>query len=154
MDKSERSTCPQQRALMGKGKSMLRSPAACVPVSRLRSNQDDEGDGSNDSCHVSSSSGTTGLKTMQRSTPAFDPRHEAATAPSTTVVDRSKSVVVLRRCEDLNIRTGGFQKIEEAAHRLDIRRPRQQPQQSPARQEEISSQLKGKEAGLTASKLT
>ncbi|KAE9023395.1 hypothetical protein PF005_g4977 [Phytophthora fragariae] len=127
MDSGDRSAllCRPERAFMGKTKpSTLRSPALCG----TRSNQDDDGDtNSSDRCLVGSCS-TTKRKTMQHSTSNMyrDPRHEAAFATSPAELDRSKSVLVLRRCEDLNVRTGGFQKIEEAAHRLDIRRQRQQ----------------------------
>ncbi|GMF31101.1 unnamed protein product [Phytophthora lilii] len=137
MDSGDRSAllCRSQRAStvsMGK-KSMLRSPAVCAPH-RLRSNQDDERDESSvDSCNVTAVT----QKTMQHSSSYDNSRHEAATAatPRTTAeLSRSKSVVVLRRCEDLNVRTGGFQKIEEAAHRLDIRRPRLPQQRCPGDQ--------------------
>ncbi|KAG2834605.1 hypothetical protein PC129_g2822 [Phytophthora cactorum] len=132
---------------MGKEKSIhvLRSPA--VPH-RQRSNQDDERDGycNNDN----NGSSTTERKTMQCSTSAFAPLHEAATlhvssSDATAALGRSKSVTVLRRCEDLKIRTGGFQKIEEAAHRLDIRRPRHQQQHL---QESSARDRLPKEAGL------
>ncbi|KAG6618327.1 uncharacterized protein IUM83_01566 [Phytophthora cinnamomi] len=118
---------------MGKTKrSKLRSPAVCVPE-RLRSNQDDDGDGdSGDRCLVGSCS-TTKRKTKQHSALSHDRRHEAALATSPAKLAHSKSaVVVLRRCDDLNVRTGGFQKIEEAAHRLDIRRQRQHQQSAAA----------------------
>ncbi|KAG1697608.1 hypothetical protein DVH05_016046 [Phytophthora capsici] len=124
MESSDRSTLPcssQHRASiasMGKGKA---TPASSIPAIRARSNQDDDDSSKLITCSTADS------QTMQRSTSAFDPHHEAATSS----ILRSKSVLVLRRCEDLNIRTGGFQKIEEDAHRLDIRRARQL-QQSPA----------------------
>jgi hypothetical protein len=114
---------------MGK-KSLLRSPAVCVP-NRLRSNQDEERSGDS---YAHSSVDVAGRKTMQRSTSEADPRIEAATPLSSrvptplSISDMRRSKVVLRRCEDMNVRTGGFQMIEEAAHRLDIRRQRHQPQ--------------------------
>lgn len=44
--------------------------------------------------------------------------------------DRPAAVMVLRKCEDVHVRTGGFQRIEEAARRVDLRRARRAP--SPA----------------------
>ncbi|KAL4151587.1 hypothetical protein PRNP1_008529 [Phytophthora ramorum] len=126
VDRSDLLSRVPQRTSMGK-KSMLRSPSVCVP-DRLRSNQEESSeydDRDRDSnCNVS----TTNRRAMQHSASYDNARHEAATS-ATADLSRSKSVVVLRRCEDLNVRTGGFQKIEEAAHRLDIRRQRQQHQQ-------------------------
>ncbi|KAF4031338.1 hypothetical protein GN244_ATG16793 [Phytophthora infestans] len=145
MDRTDRSIplrCPQQlaRTCMSKGKLVLHSPAG--PHQR-RSNQDDECD---DYCKNYKTCSSTTKGEMQCSTSAFAPLHKAATSSSdATMLGRSKCVIVLRRCEDLNIRTGGFQKIEEAAHRLGIRRSRHQqkhPDEFPAK-----DQLP-KEAGL------
>ncbi|KAL3666781.1 hypothetical protein V7S43_008401 [Phytophthora oleae] len=119
------------------------TPAFSIPAIRVRSNQDED-----DSGNVSSTADNS--KTMQRSTSAFDPHHEAATS---STLGRSKSVIVLRRCEDLNIRTGGFQKIEETAHRLDFRRARQ-PQQSPARDQRAAPILSCQKRPVSARKLS
>lgn len=37
-------------------------------------------------------------------------------APEAQLTERPAAVVVLRKCEDVHVRTGGFQKIEESAH--------------------------------------
>lgn len=57
--------------------------------------------------------------------------YHPATARLPHPQNKAPHVVVLRRCEDLNIRTSGFQKIEEDSQRrpMDLRRQIKQQQQ-------------------------